>query len=758
MNPAVRRFDDARRTVPVAKIQGINVAEHPWEKMIGDKKPEPEPLARMVPHDNYYVHFRQVNRLLEFAELLDQWGGNLTRSFELTSRDARIRERYEQQLCLSSSLLARTLEADAIKGLAVTGNDAYLREGSDVAVVFQVARKEAFQAATEPIIAAARKKFGDRLKESKSDHNGVAIRSLVTPLREVSLHSASFDDISIHANSLVGLQRILDTHQGKGKRLSDSLDFRYMRTIFRADDKDEDGFAFLSDAFIRHLVGPASKIKEKRRVEALVSLHMLTHGAMYTSWETGKAPVSTPNLLAVAGLKKEEVPVPEGAAAFWDPEHLTARSEAYNTLHFATPLIELPIAEVTRNEEEEYRRFRLEYLGLWRQYFDPIGMRLAMKDGQVKLETYILPLIENSSYNQLRRVTGQKTVRFDPSRIPGQTLVQYLMRLSGDIEERQGWFGMRGGPGGGAQLMAMVAWAFDPIGEWFLFRLNDSPVYEKLVRLAEKADAGENVDSEEVARLVWSIPVAFAVDIKNPMTLAGSLTALRTSAMMSLPGGLTWGPLEKEYKGVSIVRVQATAAGRRMLAGESLNPPKDPFLPAIYYALIDGGLYVTLNEEMMRQLIDGAADRKEGKGTVEAASSLYLAPAAAEHAQALLKRLLEYQTFQQARTSLPIWFALYRCGIVAEDAKPEMARTAAYRYLGYVPTSPDGAGYRYDRKYDEVVNERHGSFRKPTLRKTTADNSPVNFLLEQLRTVRADLRFREDGIHTVLTIQQGKKK
>jgi hypothetical protein len=55
-----------------------------------------------------------------------------------------------------------------------------------------------------------------------------------------------------------------------------------------------------------------------------------------------------------------------------------------------------------------------------------------------------------------------------------------------------------------------------------------------------------------------------------------------------------------------------------------------------------------------------------------------------------------------------------------------------------------------------VVNERHGSFRKPTLHKTTAEGSPLNFLLDQLRSLRADLRFREDGIHTVLTLDRGK--
>src|SRR3954469_14635442 len=98
-----------------------------------------------------------------------------------------------------------------------------------------------------------------------------------------------------------------------------------MRTVCRHEDSDKDEFAFLSDAFIRNLVGPASKIKERRRLEALVSLHMLTHGAMYAAWETGKAPPSGPSLFEIAGLAREEVSVPEGKPAFWDTDKLVAR-------------------------------------------------------------------------------------------------------------------------------------------------------------------------------------------------------------------------------------------------------------------------------------------------------------------------------------------------------------------------------------------------------------------------------------------------
>lgn len=54
----------------------------------------------------------------------------------------------------------------------------------------------------------------------------------------------------------------------------------------------------------------------------------------------------------------------------------------------------------------------------------------------------------------------------------------------------------------------------------------------------------------------------------------------------------------------------------------------------------------------------------------------------------------------------------------------------------------------------EVNNEGYGSLRNPKWRSTLPDGSPLAQWLEQLRTVRVDLRFREDGVHTTLTLDR----
>jgi hypothetical protein len=755
---AVAPGDAKQRTVPVESIPGIDVAEHPWQKMMGDKKPAEEPLARLVPADNYYVTFKNVRKLLEFNDLLEQWGTSLVRAYEVHSRDYRLKERYHEQLCLESTPLSRTLGPVVLRGIAITGHDLYLREGSDVTVLFHVRDRGVFLSAVNRFIDAARKKYGDRLAAKKEDHDGVAVESFVTPLREVSLHRAVFDDFVVYSNSAAGLRRVLDARKGKVKALADSLDFQYMRTIFRGDDRDVDGFVFLSDPFIRRLVGPADKIKEKRRLEALTSLYMLHEGALYHAWMTGKTPANHNELVAFAGLKPDETPTPHGRAVAWDPEAHVAISDAYNTIHFATPLVELPVDKVTPQEAEAYRQFRLQYLGLWRQYFDPVGMRIALTDRQVRVDTYILPLIQNTGYNELRRVAGGGTVTLDPSRISPRTLAQFILHLSPAVGERGGL--LRGvGLGPDSAVADLVMASLDPVGNWLMVRADESPVYAKLAAMLDREDRLEDPDTEEIARLAFQAPVALGVDVRNPLTFAPALAAARTAVLKALPGGLTWEPLEQPYKGVTVVRIQATAEGMRQLPVGAQRPRQEPFLPAVYYAMIGRGFFLSPSEAMLHSLIDQAKGEDDGRGkTVEVNSSLYLSPAAAEKTKDLLQKYLEAQLREQALGNDPIWYTLYHGGLVPPETGREAAQRVARQWLGFVPVSPDGSAYGYDRKADEVVNARHGSARRPRLHNALAEDAPLNRLLDQLRSIRADLRFREDGIHTVLTLDRQQKK
>src|SRR6185436_3915016 len=96
---------------------------------------------------------------------------------------------------------------------------------------------------------------------------------LTSPERRVHVFSA-YPQAGLHvrSNSLVGLQRVLETILGKkadGKpaaRLGETDEYRYMRTLFPYGAKEEDGFIYLSDPFIRRIIGPSVKLTERRRL------------------------------------------------------------------------------------------------------------------------------------------------------------------------------------------------------------------------------------------------------------------------------------------------------------------------------------------------------------------------------------------------------------------------------------------------------------------------------------------------------------
>jgi hypothetical protein len=754
-DPKFRR-DAEERSIPIEKVRGIDIDEHPWRKMMGDKRPEPETLARLVPHDNYYVHFKSIAKFLEAGDLLDQWGTTLLRAVEPNSKDHRLKQRLEQQLCLKSTGLARLFGPAVVKSIAVTGSDPYLREGTDVTILFNLANKDLFQAGVAPVLAEARKKYAGRMREERATHEQVDFESFVTPLREVSLYRAYLGDVAVYSNSRAALLRIIDVAKGKLKPLTDSLDYQYMRTVFRLDDPAEDGFVFLSDPFIRNLVGPALRIKERRRLEALTSLQMVMDGALFTAWQTGRLPQHHEGLLAATGLTPGLLFAPDGDAVIWDGEHKTAFSNNYNTLQFATPLIELPISHVTPAESREYEQFRLQYMGLWRQFFDPIGMRLALRGGEVRWETYILPLVRNTQYNELRRITGEQTIKIDPAVFGDKTLLQFLIRLSPN------W--MQAGPGffdiADPWLMDLGVRSW--LGDWFTVRLDDSAVYAKLLEsyIRQQIDPQRRHDFTEDLELVFQMPLTFGMEIRNPMIFAGLLTSVRKMMENSLPGALDWGPLEP-YKGVSIVRVKARPEGE--VARLIVNPQARRRLePAVYYAMIDGAFYFGLREEPLKDLIDRREARKESgeKATpqVEVSSSLYLGPKAAVQAKDLVQLYLGWEAHRRALLSDRLMYALYRSRVVSPADTSDAVEAAALQYLGFVPVSPDGAPFHYDAKKDEVVNQRHGSVRQPRFQLGGEASSPAErLLLEQLATMRADLRFREDGIHTTLTLRKNAK-
>jgi hypothetical protein len=455
---------------------------------------------------------------------------------------------------------------------------------------------------------------------------------------------------------------------------------------------------------------------------------MMTNAALFCAWETGKLPANEAAALAGAGLRPEDVAVPEGQGVRWDRDRLVAISDAYNTLQFATPLIELPIDRVTPAEEKAYAIFREEYSKLWRVYYDPIGLRFNFDADRVRIETHILPLAASEQYRSLRQLSGQGTFHFEPRT---ESIVDFRLSV-----------------GEGAALG---------------FHVDESALLRDMVELLIRWEADPRVNlRKEYDRLFWKLPLGVSLTAGGTPFLGNA-----EAVVMVLQNIGKDDPKVSKYKDVAIHRVPISEEKYRQIvepvgAQADQSPlgaivavlPTQEAPAALHVAEIGKDIYVSANEDYLKKLIDQGkkpAEKKPAGDDRESNAGLSISPANARAAASLF---LEHEGHSLALLNNPVWNCFYQTGVLAPGATDSVRQETARRYVGFVPVSPDGSRYRYDARLGEVVNERHGSQRRPELHSRVAETSELATFLDKVKSIRAELRFQENGLHTAVTIER----
>jgi hypothetical protein len=426
--------------VQVASLSGPTVKSHPWKTMLAGKTPDVGRLARCVPEDFYLVEFRSLVKLLEAMDQSDLWGTHLFSQATQEARTQLVGERLKKQLAVETNRLLRPFYDAVVAEVAVTGSDLYVREGSDVTLIFRFKQPEVFKARMDGFLASAEKAdAGARRSEGK--YLGVPFVHLETPGRGLHVYSAYPEaDLHVRSNSRVALERVIEAIQGKNgdgktvRRLGDTDEFAYIRTLMPRGAAEEDGFVYLSDPFIRRLVGPVLKLTERRRMICYNHLRMIGHAALMYRTEHGKAPTSLEEL-AKAGCApgefgKGDLACPDGGKYSLSPDGLTAVCSHHGTAHALTPCCEIPVQEVSGEEADEYRAFLNDYNQYWRTFFDPIALRIQMTPKRYRLETIVLPLIDNTVYTTLAGLMGGKPEPLDALPVPRRNIFSVAARLN----------------------------------------------------------------------------------------------------------------------------------------------------------------------------------------------------------------------------------------------------------------------------------------------------------------------------------------
>jgi hypothetical protein len=429
-----------KELVPVSFLSGPTIKSHPWEQMLAGKKPEISPLSLCVPDDFYFVEFRSLNKLLDLVDQAHSWSNYFFNQASQEARTQLVGERLKKQLAVETNPLLRPFYDLGVEEVGLTGSDLFANEGSDVTVLFKIKQAGLFKARMDGFLTSAQKARPDA-KRTDGQYLGVNYVHLATPDRGVHVFSAyPRSDLHVRSNSLPAFKRILESISGKSatgqavRRLGETNEFAYIRTLLPRGAKEEDGLVYLSDPFIRRLVGPEVKLTERRRILCYNHLRMIGHASLLYRAEHGRAPRSFAELAdtqcAPGTFGEGPLCCPDGGKYSLSEDGMTGVCSHHGRAESLIPCCEIPVAQIKNEEADEYRAFLQDYNQYWRMYFDPIALRVQINPDRYRFETIVLPLIDNSIYTGLSHILGGKPEPLDALAVPKRNIFSVAARFN----------------------------------------------------------------------------------------------------------------------------------------------------------------------------------------------------------------------------------------------------------------------------------------------------------------------------------------
>ena len=184
----------------IDSLRGITIDEIDWKPLIKDAKPELDPLANKLPADQHVVFFPTFQAALAVADETKQHDTPVLRLAQPRSEDAGVVERYQRQLGLPLSTLARLLGPSLVKSVALTGSDPSFPLGTDVAVLLETPQPATLANLLLGRIALAAADVKDA-KAVRGTIDGLAYQGFVSPDRALSSYVAQLDGAVVVTNS-----------------------------------------------------------------------------------------------------------------------------------------------------------------------------------------------------------------------------------------------------------------------------------------------------------------------------------------------------------------------------------------------------------------------------------------------------------------------------------------------------------------------------------------------------------------------------
>jgi len=818
----------AERNLNIDKLHGPKVKSHDYPHMLKGRTFKTFSLSKYCPKDFYYAHFSNMGRALDFFDYLTDVGGSVYQRFSPTAIDYGLKDRLLTQLALQENKKARIFYDNVISQMAVIGSDPFVLHGTDITILYKLKFPRIFALTIALYRSNFKKRYG--ATEKTLSIEGWRVELLSSADRRVHSFYLKLDQNNVMiSNSRPAVEKLLRAKKKPALSLAESGDYKYMRSIYPADENTEDAFIFFSDAFIRHLVSPQLRIKASRRLREGERMATLEKYLLYYYQLKGRRAASMSELLGVLSseklnpaqqqsldaVKQHEIfsvverrltkrfyswsnmrsrlavelqrhptyrgisyesrkklskdfieklkdaylaikgtVAPNANTALdilnnfddtglkrqfsglrFDKNSFKVRSE-YGIIGLMKPLLEFQIVKVSEEEAEAYRRFLKSYNNFWRDYFDPIGVRINMTQSGIRVETCILPLINNSIYNRVASLLGGRPVSLAASDTLPNEVFSVAFKLNKGLLL-----------GAGQQYIEKELSKVYPelrevkltelIGDQVALHVLDSrPLVDFDGRMLFGEIIGRRPRMESIAgaALVWSLfhPIRVSVTLKDAKKIRRLLDLVERD-------------FNKIYRRMN--HYSTLDHYTQNIAGVKVGTVKINFFRTVtfrvYYAIVDNKFHLTSTEGYLKQLIRVRLkhnDADMAKGNV----ILVYRPKAMKAERDLFRTNL----VEAAKTASLSNFGTYRLlhGLFPQSKNLEFQ---SMRQFGFKPVCPAGGSYSIDKKTKEVHNTVFGTAQRPTINIRAFDYDSINRFMGT-KHIKVMLEFTDVGIKSVI--------
>ncbi len=390
--------------VSVGEIKGPEAPSHDWKKMIKNPDLKLPASYNLIPEDCAFIHFPSYTAFRKAFDFFSDWSTSFGAAFggESGKANFNIEKQIKDQLLLKTDILTKLFADVVLSDIVFLSEDPFIFEGSAFAIILKINN--------EPMLTQKLSMTADEfcknypeIKESKMTIDGHTVQAFTSQ----DFHFRSYRLIAqghqIVCNSPVLMEKIVALINGNGPSMAKSLDLRYFYEHIENNFPGSDRiFTFLSDAFIRKLIGPAYKVATKQRLECIRNSLLQSYEAL------------------VNGKMSSELKCPEdGKYSF---ENCQLSCSKHRSFGYMTPVSESLPKQITRSEASAYNRFVTNYNQYFTQFFDPIGFVFSTEP-TFRGRLLIMPLVEKGIYSEL-----QQNLKIEPMN-PGPKLKNGVLKV-----------------------------------------------------------------------------------------------------------------------------------------------------------------------------------------------------------------------------------------------------------------------------------------------------------------------------------------